>query len=132
MQTAMITCMTAPTMGLHFGSHDGLTLRFPRWAYTYTPTFPSTFPSTFSSTFWRVCNPPATVAGSPTRGSRTGTTRVANPLQDAGGLQTRQNVEVYVGESVGVNAGESVGVNVGESVGVNVGESVGAYVKCSH
>ena len=39
------------------------------------------------------------------------TARVANPQQDAGGLQTRQNVG---GQNVGANVDENVKLNVGK------------------
>ena len=65
--------------------------------------------STDTSTLWRVCNPPPFRGrvSDPGRGTNK-PARVANPQQDAGGLQTRPNVEVNVGENVDVNVDGNV------------------------
>ena len=78
--------------------------------------------STDTSTLWRVCNPPPFRGrvSDPGRGTNK-PARVANPQQDAGGLQTRPNVEVNVGENVDVNVDVNVVANIGVDVGANVG-----------
>ena len=80
------------------------------YPHTQAPTLTFTLTPTQAPTLRRVCNPPPSVAGSATRGKENdatlggaaflrhkpfmkGLTRVANPQQKAGGLQTRLNVE---------------------------------------
>ena len=63
---------------------------------------PASVGSHVSPTFWRVCTPPAPVAGSVTRGSEQNEHGAGcKPATDAGWLQTSLNVEVSVGDIVG-------------------------------
>ena len=90
----------------HTQAHTYPHTQAPTLTFTLTPTQAPTQ----APTLRRVCNPPPSVAGSATRGKENdatlggaaflrhkpfmkGLTRVANPQQKAGGLQTRLNVE---------------------------------------
>ena len=124
----------------HTQAHTYPHTQAPTLTFTLTPTQASTQ----APTLRRVCNPPPSVAGSATRGKENdatlggaaflrhkpfmkGLTRVANPQQKSGGLQTRLNVGENVDET-GLTLANTKNHTRYSHVNLHENTHVGSYV----